>query len=304
MEIKRRLVWLTRMLEKHYSGDTAKEMVAERNRRAGDALRQEKDQLFHRDLARSMADEPRASVDEVTELSTQLNVAQRSVVPPWETPSWFKLFRHVDADGSGLISYAEFVDMVRDVLRLAESQMPELRLKALWLALDTDCSGYLTSGEFGAFMRLGEVAAERISGLERRHALALEARRELETRAADEVRFETTKVRRDLEGPEQRVMRMASKLRACPRYRVGHASSSSPSQHASAHKRTEGIRSLDPDENALAIDEWLERAYAARQQQLATLVASLEHTVEEWKLTALPSERHGGGFSASSAYGN
>ena len=36
-----------------------------------------------------------------------------------------------------------------------QAQLPDLRLKALWLALDTDCSGYLSSGEFGAFMNMG-----------------------------------------------------------------------------------------------------------------------------------------------------
>ena len=58
-------------------------------------------------------------------------MAQRSVVPPWETPSWFKLFRHVDADGSGLISYGEFAGMVRDVLKLPSRALPERRLRAL-----------------------------------------------------------------------------------------------------------------------------------------------------------------------------
>ena len=121
-------------------------------------LREFKDKLFHRDLARSMVNEPRAPIEEIIAVSTLLNEAQRSILPPWETPSWFKLFRQVDADGSGLISYAEFVDMVHDVLRL---HLPEPRLKALWLALDTDCSGYLTSGEFGAFMRLGDQPVDR-----------------------------------------------------------------------------------------------------------------------------------------------
>ena len=147
MEIKRRLVFLTRSLEKRFAGDVARQMVADRNHRTGEMLRAEKDKLFHRDLAREMANEPRATLNEIHEMSTRLNLAQQRLVPAWETASWFKLFRHVDADGSGLISYAEFVDMVRDDLQLAEAQLPELRLKALWLALDADCSGYLTSGE-------------------------------------------------------------------------------------------------------------------------------------------------------------
>ena len=126
---------------------SARQIVADLNRAAGDELRAEKDRLFHRDLARSMANEPRASLAEITELSRALNTAMVGMVSAWETPSWFKLFRIVDSDGSGLISFAEFVDMVRGELRLPEAELPELRLKAVWLALDADCSGYLTSGE-------------------------------------------------------------------------------------------------------------------------------------------------------------
>ena len=108
-EIKKRLVFLTRSLEKNYSGDVAKQIVAERNRRAGEMLRAFKDELFHRNLAREMADEPRATLSEITQMSLRLNASLSKIVPAWETPSWFKLFRYVDADGSGLISFAEFV---------------------------------------------------------------------------------------------------------------------------------------------------------------------------------------------------
>ena len=93
--------------------------------------------------------------DAVHQLSALLNTAQQRVVPAWETPSWFKLFRHVDSDGSGLISYDEFVEMVRNDLKLSARVLPEARIQVVWLALDTDGSGYLSSGEFGAFMRLG-----------------------------------------------------------------------------------------------------------------------------------------------------
>ena len=247
-EIKKRLVFLTRQLEKHYSGDVAKSIVLERNRRAGEMLREFKDKLFHRDLAREMQNEPRATADDIREISLLLNVAQRSVVPPWESPSWFKLFRHVDADGSGLISYAEFVDMVRDILRMSETEMPEPRLKALWLALDADCSGYLTSGEFGAFMKLGEPAVERISNLERRKGISAEQRLDLETRYAEDVTWEARKIERDLDaehGPRSRTEALARRLRATPSYGADG-----------------GAGPRGGDAPLLDIDEWLEREYA------------------------------------------
>ena len=91
--------------------------------------------------------ERHATEEEVIELSAMLNVAQRAVIPPWETPSWFKLFRHVDEDRSGLISFTEFVDMARKLLKLSPEKMPESQLKAVWCALDTSGDGLLQSGE-------------------------------------------------------------------------------------------------------------------------------------------------------------
>ena len=171
------------LLEKPASGEAAKHAVIARKKAAGAAARAEKDRLFGRDVARSMASKRRATPEEVTDISRMLNMAQHTVVPAWETPSWFKLFRHVDGDGSGLICYDEFVEMARDVLKLSERDMPKSRLQALWLALDTDSSGYLDSGEFGAFMRLGEPVTDRslvakLSVAERKKAAGAAARAE------------------------------------------------------------------------------------------------------------------------------
>ena len=153
----------------------ARQSVIDRNQRIAEELRLEKDRMFHRDIAREMENEPRASADEIRELSELFNVAQRAVVPPWEMPSWFKLFKHVDADGSGLIDYDELTEVVRGILRLTEDQLSEARLKALWLALDEDGSGHLSSGEFGMFMNIGKPVVERMSPLEHRRLLSVEA---------------------------------------------------------------------------------------------------------------------------------
>ena len=92
--------------------------------------------------------------DDVFRLSAMMNAAHRRQVPPWETVCWFRLFKKVDSDGSGLISYDEFLEMVRKDLKLSAHALPSDYLHMVWLALDTDGSGYLSSGEFGAFMRL------------------------------------------------------------------------------------------------------------------------------------------------------
>ena len=69
--------------------------------------------------------------------------------------SWFRLFKHMDDDASGLISFIEFAGMVREELLLTPKELPEKVLKKVWLALDDDGSGRLKVGEFGAFMQLG-----------------------------------------------------------------------------------------------------------------------------------------------------
>ena len=51
---------------------------------------------------------------------------------------WYKLFKHMDDDGSGRISYAELEDMVRNELLIRPKELPDQQLKRLWRALDED----------------------------------------------------------------------------------------------------------------------------------------------------------------------
>ena len=62
----------------------------------------------------------------------------------------------MDDDASGLISYDELADMVRNELMIRTSALPERELKAVWLSLDEDHSGHISVGEFGNFVRLGD----------------------------------------------------------------------------------------------------------------------------------------------------
>ena len=81
------------------------------------------------------------------------------LVELYEEPSkrsWFKLFKFVDENDSGMICFNELQTMVRKQLGLPSSNVPERSLMALWVALDKDGSGLISAGEFGAFMRLGE----------------------------------------------------------------------------------------------------------------------------------------------------
>jgi len=156
-----RLAELDRVLDNQSTA--ARQYVSQRNRAAGDAVRAEKDMRRRRDVARSGV-RP-ADAAEMAELSAILRDAHRATSPPWESPSWFKLFRRVDVNGSGLISFDEFAKMVRSLLKLPTSLLSESRLEALWLALDADGSGLISSGEFGAFFKLSllESRSERAS---------------------------------------------------------------------------------------------------------------------------------------------
>ena len=57
--------------------------------------------------------------------------------------SYFALFKAVDADGSGFVTYDELLDVVRRELQVGRSVISDDTLKALWCALDVDSSNQL-----------------------------------------------------------------------------------------------------------------------------------------------------------------
>ena len=100
-----------------------------------------------------------------------------------ELTSWFVLFRRVKARevepepslfhdlgdapraGSGRLTYAELRDLVRIELALPAADVPERELKAAFVAIDAEDSGYLTAGAIGRWFKSGEVGAFEQSGL-------------------------------------------------------------------------------------------------------------------------------------------
>ena len=73
------------------------------------------------------------------------------------------MFTDMDDDDSGLISYTELADMVRNELCMDHEEVPERRLRRVWLALDADGTGHIAAGEFGVFMKKGADASERMT---------------------------------------------------------------------------------------------------------------------------------------------
>ena len=102
-------------------------------------VRAERDRMFNRGIKASAV--AAATEEEVLAVSTRLNARLQQLVEPPATCSWFKLFRYMDTDGSGKIGWSEFCAMVRGELALGAAELPERRLKAVWLHLDADSSG-------------------------------------------------------------------------------------------------------------------------------------------------------------------
>ena len=130
---------------------------------------------------------PRASAEAVREVAELLTIRMRqmgseSAGGERRHDSWFKLFKHMDDDGSGKVAYVEFEGLVRHELQLTPKELPEAALKAVWVALDSDGSGHISVGEFGAFMRKGEPHKGKAGGnwlearAQRRAAQAAKAR--------------------------------------------------------------------------------------------------------------------------------
>ena len=61
--------------------------------------------------------------------------------------TWLTLFKAVDVDDSGLIVFDEMLTVVRKQLKLTSEELPTQRIKALWIALDADSGGQISSTE-------------------------------------------------------------------------------------------------------------------------------------------------------------
>lgn len=72
--------------------------------------------------------------------------------------TWHNLFSAVDKDGSGLITLDELETAVRQKLKLKQNELPTIRIKALWCALDANDDNDLEAGEFRRFIARGELS--------------------------------------------------------------------------------------------------------------------------------------------------
>jgi len=153
-----------------------RERVKSQKSKGAKELRAFKDKLWeHPKLGPAHA----ASAEEVRLLSRALNRQLSQLYPPPATPSWYKLYKLSDEDGNGQISYSKFTALVRTPgqgLGMPEEHISSLMLSRVWAAINTDASGLVSAGEFGAFMRRGEDA------LLSREVGRLEEQKELQAR--------------------------------------------------------------------------------------------------------------------------
>ena len=149
--VRKQLQQLQRAVRQKRRDSVFAEREKEQRRQAA-ALRAE---LNQQDLHDALVGVDAADDDAARRFAELCNARLCEAFPP-DKRSWIRLFRRVDTDGSGLISFEEFAGLVRDELGLSEGALEAPQLKRIWLALDADHSGRVTAGEFGRFMKRGE----------------------------------------------------------------------------------------------------------------------------------------------------
>ena len=134
-----------------------KERLLRMRRGSAKELRAEMDAIFHRDIKAQMEGKPRASNEDMLKVATLLNehMVQQSR-DQTRTICWYRMFKDIDDDQTGLIDNDEFTRMVRNRLGVSKKELNDEALRAVWLALDADSSGHIDSGEFRRFMDKGK----------------------------------------------------------------------------------------------------------------------------------------------------
>jgi len=91
-----------------------------------------------------------------------------------KSTSFFNLFREVDEDGSGFLTFDEFRKVVRERLHVKKVQLQENELKAIWCALDADDSNQVQIDEFTRFLR-GQQSRANLPKIQAKQAAAKRA---------------------------------------------------------------------------------------------------------------------------------
>ena len=190
---------------------------AQRARAAHEARRAEREAYFHEDIRSELACVPAASEDDVVALSEYFNRRLSQIGTPGASfhSLSMALFRHVDENGLGLISFIELQAIVRDALGLGADEVPDTALKSVWPTLDPDNSGFITAGVFLHFMRLGapHTRDKRVSPLDAKRAIAMQQRATFDARAEAVKKRQALQQERRAQQYEEVAARLEAELR-------------------------------------------------------------------------------------------
>ena len=104
------------------------------------------------------AEVPLPDEKRLTALSKKLNVwleEVRELHGRGSVTTWFNLFAEVDVDGSGYITFDELLNVIRRKLKKGAKVLSANEIKALWCALDINCSNTVEKDEMAAFFKRG-----------------------------------------------------------------------------------------------------------------------------------------------------
>lgn len=195
----------------------AKERALAKARQAASSLRAEKNARQHRHIKEELATAgvPKADAATVAELSGHFNDQMLKLSEEMDAPmTWYKCYKFMDTDESGLLSLAEFSAMVRNVLLLPPRVVSQTTLKAVFLALDEDDSGNISVSEFHNFMRIGEPEKKAVLNSHRRKELAQNARASVEEVKVEHARRETIKAAERAKALQEEAKAMEAQLAA------------------------------------------------------------------------------------------
>ena len=140
LQAKRRLAQTQRELLVA-CGRGAVSRVAVRNRETAEEMRAATQNTA---LRSALAGRAPASEEELLRHSLTFNTRMREL---FAEPSFIKLFRLVDTDCSGRITFDELVALSREELSLLPASLTDDDINSIWIALDTDGSGFIGAGE-------------------------------------------------------------------------------------------------------------------------------------------------------------
>ena len=131
------------------------------------ALRAESDARVGRDLSHSLAGLEPASEEEVGALAEQVSAKMPQLLPMGTERAWIKLFKLLNEDGTGRLSFAEFSKLVRTHLGMGKTELAEERLCSIWKSIDGAGAGFCSVGAFGRFIKKGSaVLAQQSAALD------------------------------------------------------------------------------------------------------------------------------------------